>query len=116
MYTPLELPLFSRIFHYVFMDIITAIIKLENESNRNSSDKPITQRGRRLVLSFRIHFIFITKKYTSLLAQNPKHTGYSDVLHLLSSLRTEYNNMKANDFQNYVKKWTQIQSRVGLIQ
>ena len=39
MYTPLELPLFSRIFHYVFMDIITAIIKLENESNRNSSDK-----------------------------------------------------------------------------
>ena len=63
------------------------------------------------------HIVFsLFNKYTRLLVNNAKHTDYSDVLQFLSSLRTEHSNIKANSFHNYVKKWTEIQSRGGLIQ
>ena len=121
MYPPLELSVFSGFFGHIVMDIVTAIIKFENESNRNSSEKllelTLTKEEEEVLYYVSGYTVFsLVKKYTRLLANNVKHTGYSDAMQFLSSSRTEDSNMKANSFHNYVKKSTEIQSRGELIQ
>ena len=121
MYPPLELSVFSGFFGHIVMDIVTAIIKFENESNRNSSEKllelTLTKEEEEVLYYVSGYIVFsLVNKYTRLLVNNAKHTDYSDVLQFLSSLRTQHSNIKANCFHNYVKKWTEIQSRGGLIQ
>ena len=121
MYPPLELSVFSGFFRYVVMEKVTAIIKSENESNRYSSEKllelTLTKEEEEVLYYVSGYIVFsLVNKYTRLLVNNAKHTDYSDVLQFLSSLRTEHSNIKANCFHNYVKKWTEIQSRGGLIQ
>lgn len=120
MYPLLELPVFSGFFRYIVMDIVTAIIKFENECNRDSSEKPLdlalTKEEEEVLYYVLGYIVFSLQTYTRLLVNNPKHIGYSDVLQLLSSLRTEHSIMKTNSFDNYIKKWTEIQSRGRLTQ
>ena len=118
MYPPLELSVFIGFFRYIVMDIVTAIIKFENEPNRYSSEKllelTLTKEDEEVLYYVSGYIVFsLVKEYTRLLLNNAKHTDCSDVLQFLSSLRTEHSNMKANSFHNYVKNGQRFKAEVG---
>ena len=112
---------FSGFFRFIVFDIMTSIIKFANNQRKSSNEQALDLRFSKeeeeIVYYVSGYIVYsLIKRYTRLSAANTKHKGYRDIFQLLGSLRTENSDLAGNSLSEYAKKWTQIQSRGGLIE
>ena len=113
---------FRTLFYSVCMEIVTVIIKYENEQkNHNISDKELdinlTDEEQQIIYYVSGYIVFsLLRKYQKIQSKNPMNVAATAVIQFLISLKMKHSSaVEGASFFQFTKKWIDVVNRGGLV-
>ena len=113
--------IFNSMFHYICMELVTSIVRHENQQKEGGTSEDIdtylSDDEQQVVYYVAGYIIFsLLKKYQKIRYKNPQNLAAPAIIQFLLSLKTKKSStLGGATFLQFTKKWIELVNRGGLV-